>query len=95
MSEEAKQVYEQLSKKFLDFVILDDYSTEDQVVAKMDELSKRWRLYCNRKALLPAAYPILDEYMAGLIKQYQEMDKKTEEGFGVTEPKVVDNGVPS
>lgn len=47
----------------------------------MDELSKKWRLYCRQKSLLPGIYPIVDDYMKGVIKQYSEMDQKKEDGI--------------
>lgn len=95
VSAEAKQAYEQLTKQFLDFFIFSDSPTEEKIVAKMEEISKKWRLYCQRKQLLPNAYPIIDQYMDGVIKQYSEMDKKKDEGFGIVEPIKVDDGLPS
>lgn len=80
VSNEAKQAYEQLTKQFLDFFIFSDSPTEEKIVAKMEEISKKWRMYCQRKNLLPSVYPIVDQYMDGVIKQYSEMDKKQENG---------------
>ncbi len=57
----------------------------------MDELSKKWRLYCKAKSLLPTVYPIVDQYMEGVIKQYSEMDKEKE----LTEAERVSNGIPA
>lgn len=76
VSEEAKHVYTNLTAKFLEFFIYSDSPDEQKIVDKMDELSKKWRLYCKQKNLLPTIYPIVDQYMEGVIKQYSEMGKK-------------------
>lgn len=81
VSEEAKAVYEQFCKRFLAFFIFSDSPTEESIKSKMDELSKKWRLYCKNKNLLPGIYPIVDDYMKGVIKQYSEMDQKKEDGI--------------
>lgn len=81
VSEEAKAVYEQFCKRFLDFFIFSDSPTEESIKAKMEELSKKWRLYCKNKNLLPGIYPIVDDYMKSVIKQYSEMDQKKEDGI--------------
>lgn len=81
VSEEAKAVYEQFCKRFLDFFIFSDSPTEESIKSKMDELSKKWRLYCKQKNLLLGIYPIVDDYMKGVIKQYSEMDQKKEDGI--------------
>lgn len=95
VSQEAKAVYEQFCKRFLDFFIFSDTPTEESIKAKMEELSKKWRLYCRNKNLLPGIYTIVDDYMKGVINQYSEMDKNKDEGFGIVEPKKVDDGIPS
>lgn len=76
VSADAKQVYTTLTAKFLEFFIYSDGPDEQKIVDKMDELSKKWRLYCKQKNLLPNIYPIVDQYMEGVIKQYSEMGKK-------------------
>lgn len=95
VSEEAKEVYEQFCKRFLDFIIFSDSTTEEGVKAKMGDLSKKWRLYCKQKNLLPAIYTIVDDYMNSVLLQYSDMDQKKEEGFGIVEPKKVDDGIPT
>lgn len=35
----------------------------------------------KNKNLLPGIYPIVDDYMKGVIKQYSEMDQKKEDGI--------------
>lgn len=80
VSTEAKQAYEQLTKQFLDYFIFSESPTEESIKAKMEDISKRWRMYCQRKNLLPTVYPIVDDYMKGVIKQYSDMDKKEENG---------------
>lgn len=76
VGEEAKEVYTKLTAKFLEFFIYSDSPDEQKIVDKMDELSKKWRLYCKAKNLLPTVYQIVDQYMEGVIKQYSEMEKK-------------------
>jgi hypothetical protein len=41
------------------------------VKEKMKEFSKKWRLYCNRLKFTAKSYPLLDEYMNGVIDQYR------------------------
>lgn len=77
-NEEANEVYKSLTSKFLEFFIYADASEEQKIVDKMDEISKKWRLYCERKSLSPNVYKMIDEYMEGVVKQYAEMNKKEE-----------------
>lgn len=60
----------------------------------MDELDRKWKVYCHQKNLNKDVYPIVNNYMTGVIKQYSEMNKK-EEGFGLVEPKKVSDGIPA
>lgn len=69
---DAKQVFDQLTEKFLKKIVTEE-QTEEQVKEYMSELSKKWRLYCKSKNLLPKAYTLLDDYMKGLLKQYSEI----------------------
>lgn len=76
VSAEAKEVYTKLTAKFLEFFIYADSPDEEKIVAKMDELDRKWKVYCNQKNLNKDVYPIVENYMQGVIKQYSEMNKK-------------------
>lgn len=88
---EAKEVYTKLTAKFLEFFIYSEGPDEQKIVDKMDELSKKWRLYCKAKNLLPTVYPIVDQYMEGVIKQYSEMEKLDPE----LQLKKAESGIPA
>jgi hypothetical protein len=92
---EAKEVYTKLTAKFLEYFIYADSPTEQAIIDKMDELDRKWKVYCHQKHLKPEVYPIVNDYMTGVVKQYSEMNKKTEEGFGLVEPQTVQDGIPA
>ena len=78
VSAEAKEVYTKLTAKFLEYFIYADSPTEESIVAKMDEFDRKWKVYCHQKNLNKEVYPIVNDYMVGVVKQYSEMNKKDE-----------------
>lgn len=75
VSAEAKEVYTKLTSKFLEFFIYADSPDEKSIVDKMDEIDRKWKVYCHQKNLNKEVYPIVNDYMTKVIKQYSEMDK--------------------
>jgi hypothetical protein len=73
---DAKEVYTKLTAKFLEFFIYSDSPDEEKIVAKMDEIDRKWKVYCHQKKLKPEVYSIVNDYMTNVIKQYSEMNKK-------------------
>lgn len=70
VTEEARKTYEAICERFLDFFTNVDDPTGPEVGEKAAGVSKQWRIYCQRKGLLAQAYPIVDEFIKGLITQY-------------------------
>lgn len=75
VSIEAKEVYTKLTAKFLEFFIYADSPDEEKIVAKMDEIDRKWKVYCAQKKLNKEALPIVNDYMESVIKQYSEIKK--------------------
>lgn len=76
VSAEAKEVYTRVTSKFLEYFIYSDSPTEQAIIDKMDELDRKWKVYCHEKKLKPEAYQIVNDYMTKVIKQYSEMNEK-------------------
>jgi len=72
VANEAKQVYTNLTARFLEFFIYSDEPHEQKIIDKMEEINIKWTIYCDRKKLNKEAYPIVKDYMDGVIKQYSE-----------------------
>lgn len=74
---EAKQTHELLAEKFLLFFSQADNPEGEEVIERMKQVSAQWRLYCSRRQLNVKAFMAMDEFMDGILKQYQESkDKK-------------------
>ena len=76
VGEEAKEVYTKLTAKFLEFFIYSEGPDEQKIVDKMDEFDRKWKVYCHQKNLNKEVYPIVNDYMTKVIKQYSEMNEK-------------------
>lgn len=78
VSAEAKETYTRLTAKFLEYFIYSDSPTEQSIIDKMDELDRKWKVYCHEKELNKEVYPIVNDYMTKVINQYSEMNEKKE-----------------
>jgi len=70
ISEEAKKTYEAICDRFFEFFTQADDPNGHDVTNKASTVSKQWRLYCQRKGLLPKAYPLVDNFTRDLIDKY-------------------------
>jgi hypothetical protein len=69
---EAQTIIQTLQEQFLNF-FMECQDTEGETVNnKIREIDAKWRLYCKRKNLIPAAYTVMDKYMEDSIKEYYE-----------------------
>jgi hypothetical protein len=81
---EAISTIETLQAQFLNFFMASEETEGDAVSDKIREIDAKWRLYCKRKNLVPAAYPVMDKYMEDSIKEYysnKEHQKQVETEF--------------
>jgi isochorismate hydrolase len=69
---EAQNVIHTLQEQFLNFFIECQDTEGEAVNNKIREIDAKWRLYCKRKNLIPAAYTVMDKYMEQSIKEYYE-----------------------
>jgi hypothetical protein len=69
---EAQSVIKTLQDQFLNFFIECQDTEGEAVNNKIREIDAKWRLYCKRKNLIPAAYTVMDKYMEQSIKEYYE-----------------------
>ncbi len=75
---EAQEVIQKLQNKFSDFFTTCEDPEGQEVVDKIAEISAQWRTHCKRRGLVPAAYPVLDQYMDAQLRQYQELKNNPE-----------------
>ena len=71
ITEEAKQTYERITENFLQFFIMCAEPEGNEVAERSVQVSRQWRLFCDRKGLKPEAYTIVDDFVRGVIDQYQ------------------------
>lgn len=74
IAEEANKTYEAICDRFLEFFTHADDPNSREVTEKAASMSKQWRLYCQQKRLLPKAYPLVDNFIKGLIDQYNKSE---------------------
>lgn len=80
VNQEANRTIQQLSDQFMNFFLEAEDPEGEAVVNKMKEISAKWRMYCQRKGLIPAAYPVLDQYMDQcLVDFYKNKEGKNEQ----------------
>lgn len=70
INQEVQEAHRQLSDKFLNFFIECENPEGQEVVDKMKQIDAQWRLFCRRKGLIAKAYPLMNDYMEGLLKEY-------------------------
>lgn len=75
IEKEAKQTLAQLQEKFLKCVIESDDPEGEDVIKKVDQISAQWKLYCDRKGLLPVARNLILDYCLDVLKEYQNNKK--------------------
>jgi hypothetical protein len=78
---EVKQVIDELAEKFLKHVVTSDNPDGEETTEKVKQFSSQWRLYCKRKALVPKAYILMDEIMAGILNDYKNPVSLPEENI--------------
>lgn len=64
---EVQITLNQMSDKFMNFLIHEDY-TEEQLIEKKRLACNKWRVYCKAKNLVPKAYKIMDDLTSGMIE---------------------------
>ena|SRR5690606_28560980 len=70
INQEVQEAHRQLSDKFLNFFIECEEPEGQTVIDKMNQIDAQWRLFCNRKGLISKAYPLMNDYMEGVLKEY-------------------------
>lgn len=73
IKEEVTDNYNEMSSRFLNFFTVAEDPEGKEVVDLMDQLSRQWRLYCDRRKLKTEFYVLLDDYMKSLLKEYLSM----------------------
>lgn len=71
ISEEAKAMHEKLAENFLLFFSQHEDPEGQAVQDKIKQISAQWRLYCSRRQLNAKAFLAMDEFMNGILQQYQ------------------------
>ena len=72
ITEEAKETHERLAESFLIFFTQHENPEDPEVQDKIKQISAQWRLYCSRRQLVAKAFMAIDDYMDGILRQYQE-----------------------
>jgi len=91
INSEVQQKLKAFHDKFLDFFTNCDDPEGHEVVEKMKQLDAQWRVYCKNKELIPAAYPVINVYMAGVVQEYFDTKNgKTAEQIPEEQPKTAD-----
>jgi hypothetical protein len=67
---EVNQMLNSLQDKFIAFFMECDNPEGGEVVVKMNELSAKWKMFCKKKKLIPAAIPIMDDFMTNCLNDY-------------------------
>ncbi len=70
LQEEEQATYNALTERFLEYFTQSEDPEGEAVQDKIKQISTQWRLYCQRKGLIPALFPMLDNYMDGLLRDY-------------------------
>jgi hypothetical protein len=78
INKEAAEVIKRLQDKFSDFFTTCENPEGEETTKKIAEISAQWRTHCKRRNLVPAAYPVIDTYMEGQVKQYYELKENPE-----------------
>lgn len=84
LSDEVNRYHAALANKFFAFMCDTDDPEGPEVNVKRITLCAQWKMFCKRKGLLAIAYPLLDQYCEGLIKEYT--DAKLPEAAPVIAP---------
>jgi uncharacterized protein (DUF849 family) len=70
INQEAADVMKTLKDRFTDFFVTCENPEGEEVQEKIKQISAQWRTHCKRRNLIPAAYPVMDEYMDSVLKEY-------------------------
>lgn len=68
---EAKDAFEGLVKQFWD-VFFDNSPTDQIVIDKEKEVIAKWKMYCERRRLLPAAFTMVSEACKTIREDYEK-----------------------
>ena len=77
--EEAKTIYVNTCRKFLDYFTTSDSPTGPETQEKINSIHAQWKVYCNRVRLLPSAYDMFKDYAQGLIDEYNKSKNEATE----------------
>lgn len=69
---EAKQTYESLAEKFLNYFTQCDNPEAPEVEEKRKQINAQWIVYCRKMKLVDAARMMFDNYSKGVVKDYYE-----------------------
>jgi hypothetical protein len=84
INNEAQEIIQTLQSRFSDFFLTCENPEGPEVVEKMKVISAQWRAHCKRRNLIPAAYPVLDQYMEDQVKQYYALKENPEKVISET-----------
>lgn len=68
---EAKDAFEGLVKQFWD-VFFNNSPTDQIVIDKEKEVLAKWKMYCERRRLLPAAFTMVSEVCKTIREDYEK-----------------------
>jgi len=69
---EAKQTFDLLSERYLNFFITSDDPEGNETVQKLHQISAQWKTYCTKKQLIPEAKTMIENFAASVLKDYQD-----------------------
>ena len=72
---EAKDTYETIAAKWLDYFVTCDNPEAEEVEQKRIQFNAQWRVYCKKMQLTLPAYDMFDNYSKGIVKEYNEQKK--------------------
>lgn len=73
---EAKQMFNALANKFLNYFVTIDDPEGQAVQDKAKEMGAQWRIFCKAKSLAPEAYVMFDKYTERIMTDFLESKKQ-------------------
>jgi hypothetical protein len=69
---EAKNTFDLLSDRFLNFFINHDDPEGNEVTQKLAQISSQWKTYCTKRQLIPQAKVMIDDFAASVLSDYRD-----------------------
>jgi hypothetical protein len=70
---EAHDINVKLKQKFIDYLVIADNPTEDEMLDKANVLSAQWKMYCKSRHIDNKALPLVHDYCMRAIEEYNHL----------------------